>query len=252
VESERLGANIQSGVQARRATTSSIKPVVFWAIIMGGLFVLHSAKRGTHSRELTVLAIVFAVILVLGLLPRLLLWTVGTIGLVQINSPEFEQRIRKRYQAESSTLTDMGFDHLFFAGDDISIFRLLLIFPVLVVFSMSRHGVPMAVQNGSRLRTGNPVFLSRDKTAFAHTNALGVTFHTAFQDGTLLVTKNFGDDSRYISTIVGNAHPGASIGSLWTAHQERLQALVAEGRRIDRQSSFEAYSEIIHKEQTLG
>jgi hypothetical protein len=81
---------------------------------------------------------------------------------------------------------------------------------------------------------------------------LGITFHTAFQDGTLLVSKNFGDDTRYISAIVGNSCPGASIGSLWTAHKARLQALVAEGRRIDCQSSFQAYAEIIHKEQTRG
>jgi hypothetical protein len=189
-------------------------------------------------------------ILVLGLLPLLLQWSIGTIGLVQISSPEFEQRIRTRYQADTSALEELGFYHLFFAGDDISIFRLLLIFPLLVVFSMGRKGVPMTVQNGTRLRTGNPVFLSRDKTAFAHPNTLGITFHTAFQDGTLLVSKNFGDDTRYISAIVGNSQPGVSIGNLWTAHQERLQTLVAEGRRISGQTSFQAYAEIVHKDQT--
>jgi hypothetical protein len=66
------------------------------------------------------------------------------------------------------------------------------------------------------------------------------------------VTKNFGDDTRYIPSIVGNARPGASIGSLWAAHQQRLQALVAEGRRVDCQTSFQAYAEIVRKEQTRG
>jgi hypothetical protein len=251
VEGIRLEAQAQSGVQARRKTMSSIKTVVFWAFIMAVLFGLHPRKNGTHSRELIALAILVAVILVLNLLPLLLQWTVGTVGLVEIRSPEFEQRIRKRYETEISQLTDLGFYHLFFVGDDTSVFRLFLIFPALIVFTMWRKGVPMIVQNG-RLHTGNPVFLARDKTAFAHPNTLGITFHTAFQDGTLLVTKNFGNDARYIPSIVGNSRPGASIGSLWAAHQERLQALMAAGRRVDSQSSFQAYEEIIHKEQTRG
>lgn len=250
MESERLGASVQSSAQGQQKTASSIKTMVFWVLIMAGIFVLRSEKSGAHSRGILVLAIAAMVILVLGLGP-LLQWTVGTIGLVQISSPEFEQRIRTKYQAETSALTDLGFYHLFFAGDDISIFRLLLIFPIMVIFSMGRKGVPMTVQDG-RLRTGNPVFISRDKTTFAHPNSFGVTFHTAFQDKTLLVSKNFGDDSRYKSEIVGNSRPGASIGATWAAHQERLQALIAEGRRIDGQSSFQAYAEIIHKEQTRG
>jgi hypothetical protein len=126
----------------------------------------------------------------------------------------------------------------------------MLIFPAIVVFQMWLRDVPMTVQGGTKLLTGNPVFISRDKSAYAHPNSLGVTFHTAFQDGTLLVSKNFGDDTGYIPQIEGNSRPGASMSSTWAAHQERLQTLETEGKRVDRQTSFQAYAEIVRKEQT--
>lgn len=251
-ESERHEVITQTGARGKQKTAI---PIVA-GLILGFLLVLllkrsPAATHGLHVSSQMIATIFIAITIFLRSLPFLIQKTIGTIGLVQISSPEFEQRIRNRYQAETATLTDLGFYHLFFAGDDTSVFRILLIFPAMVVFSMWRKRVPMIVQGG-RLRTGNPVFLSRDKSAFAHPNSLGVTFHTAFQDGTLLVTKNFGDDTRYIPSIVGNARPGASIGSLWAAHQQRLQALVAEGRRVDCQTSFQAYAEIVRKEQTRG
>ena len=46
-----------------------------------------------------------------------------------------------------------------------------------------------------------------------------------------------------------NLFPGASMSRTWAAHQDRLQALETEGRQVDRQSSFQAYREIVLKEQ---
>jgi hypothetical protein len=164
VEREPLEVDAQSAAQAQRKTTSSIKSAAVWILILAGFFILESKTGRAHSRGLIVLAIAAMAILVLGLLPILLQWTVGTIGLVQISSPDFEQRIRSRYQAETSALAELGFYHLFFAGDDISIFRLLLIFPVMIVFSMAQRsahdrtgwdkiayrksGIPIERQNG--------------------------------------------------------------------------------------------------------
>jgi hypothetical protein len=104
--------------------------------------------------------------------------------------------------------------------------------------------------SGVRLLTGNPVFISRDKTAYAHPNSLGFTFHTQFRDGTIVVSKNFGDDRDYVSGVVGNSLPAASMSQTWTAHQERMEQLEAQGKHVDQQTSFESYREIILKEQT--
>jgi hypothetical protein len=43
---------------------------------------------------------------------RLVHWIVGSIGHVQICSPELERRIRTRYQSEIGQLTDLGFGYL--------------------------------------------------------------------------------------------------------------------------------------------
>jgi hypothetical protein len=247
--SERSAVNTQAGTRGKQ---KSVLPIIVAFVIGLGLVWLARGLPEQYKPKFDwhiILAICLAVMFILRMLPTFFDWTVGTIGLVQIFSPEFEQRARKRYQAEMALLTDLGFDLAFFVGDSTSVFRMLLIFPAIVVFDMWRNGVPMTVQNGTRLLTGNPVFISRDKSAYAHPNSFGFTFHTGFQDGTALVSKNFGDDTGYISSIVGNTCPAASAADTWAAHQKRLEELVAEGRRVDRQTSFQAYREIVLKEQ---
>jgi len=227
--------------------------VLITAVVTFVLVFLTKDVTGSHrsfASPRLLLPIFLGIMLFLRLLPYLFDWTVGKIDLVQISAPEFEQRIRARYQSETAQLTGLGFDQLFFVGDSSSVFRMLLILPAVVVYDMHRGGVPMTVQNGTRLLTGNPVFISRDKTAYAHPNNLGFTFHTRFQDGTILVSKNFGDASGYVPSIVGNSYPAATLSFVWTEHQKRTSELEAQGKRVDRQTSFDAYREIILKEQT--
>lgn len=249
-ENDRSAVNTQPGTRGKQIFALTI--VIAFVI---GLMLAWLARglpiryKPLFNRQI-ILAICAAVIIFLRMLPSLFDWTVGTIDLVQIFSPEFEQRARARYQAEMALLTNLGFDLAFFVGDSTSVFRMLLILPAIVVFQMWRGGVPMTVQNGTKLLTGNPVFISRDKSAYAHPNSLGFTFHTGFQDGTVLVSKNFGDDSGYIPAIVGNICPAASASDTWAAHQKRMAELEAEGKRVDRQTSFQAYREIVLKEQT--
>ncbi|MGA2277145.1 MAG: hypothetical protein ABSG00_06050 [Terracidiphilus sp.] len=253
MERESVGSqtNLQTGIQRKEQPAPRPGGAVILGVLLVGIFAgVQFSQYGLHHSRQVVLAILVVVALVLKLLPYLFHWTVGTIDLVQIFSPEFEQRIRARYQSESSQIIDLGFDQQFFAGDSTSVFRLILIFPAIVVFHMWRNRVPMTVKDGTTLLTGNPVFISRDKSAYAHPNSLGFTFHTAFQDGTLLVSKNFGSASGYIPAIVGNVCRAAGIGDTWASHQQRLQELVAQGRQVDRQSSFQSYREMVLKEQT--
>jgi hypothetical protein len=241
--------------QPQVANQSGPKPLLLFfvmALIALATFGLARGLAARHSLNFSprlLLAIIPAFVLFLRLLPILFDKTFGTIGLVQIFFPEFEQRIRMRYQSETARLADLGFDLLFFVGDSMSVFRLAMIFPAIVVLQMRKNRVPMAFR-GTMLLTGNPVFIYKDKTAYAHPNSLGFTFHTLFQDGTVLVSKNFGDDSDYIPAIVGNTCPAATVTETWTAHQNRKAELEAQGKRVDRQTSFDAYREIVLKEQT--
>jgi hypothetical protein len=175
----------------------------------------------------------------------------GGIEYVQIYSLEFEQRIRARYQSEWGQLTNLGFAPLFFYGEAFPLIRLLLLFPALVVLMMWLKREVMTVQSGTKFLAGYPVFVSGDKTAYAEANGLGVKFRTAFQDGTLLVTKNYGDATGYAPIAVVQGTKKASICDLWIEHQRRTQALEAEGKRIDRQISFQAFAEISHKEMAV-
>ena len=172
----------------------------------------------------------------------------GTIEHIQIFSPELEQRIRARYQSEISQLKDLGFDYLFSDGESFSLFRLVMLFPALIVFMMLCKREVMTVHDGTKILNCHPIFAARNRTAYACPGVFGVSFDTAFQDGTILLSKNSGDDNTRGAMIVINCCKGASIADTWARHQERIVALEAEGKRVDRQTSFQFYAEMSHKE----
>jgi hypothetical protein len=176
---------------------------------------------------------------------------IGTIEHVQIYNPEFEQRIRIRYQFEIAQFTNLGFTFLFSCGEAIPLIRLLLLFPALVVLMMWLKREVMTIHSGTKFLTGYAIFVSGDKTAYAEANGLGVKFRTAFQDGSILMTKNYGDATGYAPIVVVQGTKNASISDLWIEHQRRTQTLEAEGKRIDRQISFQAFAEISHKETAV-
>jgi hypothetical protein len=173
---------------------------------------------------------------------------VGRVEYVQVFSPEFEQRLRTRYQTEIKQLTDMPFDLVFFYGETFSIFRLFLLLPAIYVVDMWIRRVPLTLHGGARVLTGNPVFISRSKTSFAYPGYLGVRFYTAFQDGTLLVSKAFADKDMPAGPTIVKYAQKASIGDTWADHQKRIAELEAQGKLVDRQTSFQFYAEISHKE----
>ena len=108
----------------------------------------------------------------------------------------------------------------------------------------------MTIYQGTRLLNGNPVLVSRDKRAFAHPNGLGLSFHTAFRDGSVLASKDYGDgDGSSASQVSTKRYKGASIGELWSQHQRSVSLLETDGNPVDRQSTYDAYREIIRKEE---
>jgi hypothetical protein len=177
--------------------------------------------------------------------------TIGTIEYIPIYNPEFEQRIRMRYQSEIRQLTGLGFDQIFFYGESFLLIRLFLLFPALIVLMMLSKREVMTVQNGTKFLSGYPVFTSGDKTAYSQPSGLGIKFHTAFQDGVILMTKNYGDTRGYGPTVRVHSIREASIGETWAEHQRRVQMAEMDGKRVDRQISFQAFAEISHKETAV-
>jgi hypothetical protein len=72
-------------------------------------------------------------------------------------------------------------------------------------------------------------------------------FHTAFQDGTILMTKNFGGKTRYGPRVVTHIMKNASISNTWAEHQKQIKVLEAAGKQIDSQVSFQVYSDISYE-----
>jgi hypothetical protein len=170
----------------------------------------------------------------------------GAVKHLLIQSPAFEDRIRQRYRSEMSQLASLGFDQVFFFGEGFSAWRLLLVFPALTLITMLRKREALTLMNG-RVVMGYPIFAAGDKSAFAHPFALGVKFHTVFQDGTLLVSKTFAGDTVDRSGIVVEQRE-AGIGEMWDEHQQKIRELEAAGKRVNRDISFQAYSEISRRE----
>lgn len=171
----------------------------------------------------------------------------GPIEYVQIFSPPFAHRIQHRYCSESNQLSNLGFTPLFFYGEAVPLFRLLLIYPAFLFLIMWLNREVGTVQNRSRLLFGFPVFTSSNRTTYAHPNRLGVKFHTLFQDGTILLTKSFGGKTKYGPTVVLHRVTNGRIGDTWAEHQNQIQALEATGKQVDPEISFEAFARISHE-----
>jgi hypothetical protein len=179
---------------------------------------------------------------------RLLHWTFGKIDYIQIISPEYEQRIRIRYQSEIGQLQKLGFDYLFSYGESFQLIRLLLLLPAVAVIGSWRNRETISIQQGMKFVTGFPVLISTNKNAYAHSFGLGVKFYTTFQDGTLLVSKDFADGDFPSGPMIIKYAQKASISDTWIEHQKRIAALETEGKRVNHQTSFQAYAEISDKE----
>jgi hypothetical protein len=166
---------------------------------------------------------------------------------VQISSPAFEHRIQDRYRSESNQLSNLGFTPLFFYGEAFPLFRLLLIYPAILFLIMWLNREVITVLDGSKLLFGYPVFISNNRTTYAHPSQLGMKYHTAFQDGTILMTKNFGGKTKYGPRVVVHIMNNASIRDTWTEHLKQVQALEAVNKQINCQISFQAFSDISYE-----
>jgi len=178
---------------------------------------------------------------------RLIHWMVGEVGHVDVPDKELRERIRRRFQAEIGELTRLGFTWAFADGETISWLRFPLILPAITAFSLWREGIPAALHSGTRMLFGYPVLVSESEPAFANPSEDGVKFYTAFEDGTLLVSKNYDFPFTAAPGIVRQARK-ATIADAWKAHQERLRAMEAIGKAVDRRMGHRDYARLSKQE----
>jgi hypothetical protein len=71
-----------------------------------------------------------------------------------------------------------------------------------------------------------------------------MNYYTLFQDGTILMTKNFGGKRKYGPTVVVHRMENSGISDAWAEHQKQIQTLEATGKQIDPDISFQAFSKV--------
>jgi hypothetical protein len=173
-------------------------------------------------------------------------WLLGPTEYVQIAPLGIRRRIQKRYQSEIEQLRAMGFDPVFDFGQAFPLFRIFLVFPAILILLMWLHREVMGIQDRTKFVSAHPVFVARDKSALAHTFGLGTKFYTAFEDGTLLVSKSFKDRMPGGEGLVKHGKRG-TLEETWADHQGRIRAMEAQGKRINRQSGFDFYCSLLRR-----
>ena len=178
---------------------------------------------------------------------RFVHWVMGSIGHVWIRSPKLEQKIQTRYAADLAQLAEIGFEYVYSEGETFSILRFPLLLPALTAFGMWRAGEVLTLHGATKIMLATPVLVSKDQSTFSNPTKLGIKFYTAFRDGSLLVSKNYVDETTPPPGVMKNCRNG-TIGETWIAHQWRLRTLVEEGRSTLDDARFAAYVKVSDQE----
>lgn len=163
----------------------------------------------------------------------------GRIEYVQVDSPELERRVHFRYQEQIHQLTSLGFSPLFSVGQTFPVLRLLLLYPALILLIMLAKREVLSLR-GSRFLIAQPVFVSGDRSTYAHPSGLGLMLHTVFDDGTLLISTNYGEDSTG-PHFMRHSCNRATIADTWTHHQREFQEQAGLGNRVHMEINFPTY-----------
>jgi len=109
-----------------------------------------------------------------------------------------------------------------------------------------------SVHDRTSFLSAHPIFTSADRTTYAHPSSLGIKFQTAFQDGTILLTKSYADDAGYASmVIVQTVTGGESVSDTWSAHLKRIADLQIKRKPVENLISFDSYVEISRRAASL-
>jgi hypothetical protein len=169
----------------------------------------------------------------------MLLSLLGPPSFVEVFDLEFDRWIRIRYERDIGVLRALGFHYLCGYGESLSLLRLPLLFPAVLLVSRYRRHVPMTL-DGPRVISGFPLLVSADRTTYGVCGKPGFKLMTAFTDGTILVTENFADPYYGGPRIVKNSQP-SDPPEVWAAHRQRIESLLESGKRVHRDASYHAF-----------
>lgn len=162
---------------------------------------------------------------------------------VQIASSSLERRLQRRYRTEINQLAQVDFKPVFIFGESTSLYRLVLIYPI-ILYTIMLLNRETATVKGDRIIFGYPVLNSNDGKTYVYLMQLGLKFYTYFKDGSILLTKSFGGTTKYGSNVIFQRLCDASIHDVWMEHNNRVQQLEVDGKQAEDEISFAIFYRI--------
>ncbi len=250
---------VTQDVGARRAPASGQKAAaiyLFWGVLLAYRGIADLKIHSSHPSQAFFLVGVCLPILIglvfclLGLFLVFGMNSLGSVDYQEIADPRIEQRVRERYASEVDQLTSLGFNYTFTSGEAMSLSRMLLIYPAIVLLQARAHGAVLTLGRGGKILLAAPVLSSADGRAFGHPQSRGVTFYTAFRNGPLLVTKNYKIACCETAECVMQTSDG-TIAEAWQTHKQWLSKLETEANPANRDRDYQAYADMAHREDAF-
>ena len=179
------------------------------------------------------------------LLAKLMFRAMGRIEFEQTHSGSVVERVRRKRAADVAALEELGFEFLCCYSESFAAARLCLVGPLLVVLAMLRSEVIRL--RGGKVHCYYMLLVSKDRTAFGDATGLGVKFHTALSDGTMLVTANYGENALDGPRVFRRCRK-CEIREAWDEHRREVEAREGAGTRAIRDGGFAAFAELSHRE----
>ena len=169
-----------------------------------------------------------------------------SIAYVEQHDPHIQLRVRRRYSRECGALAAHGFEELCFYSEQLGAYSALKYLPLTLLMLFKRE----VLGGHGRFDSGGSYVLmcNRHPWTIALPLGLGVKFYTGFTDGTVLISASFASCLHPDSGSVVKYASKLPLDEIWTRHQQRVEELEGQGKKVLQALDFGHYVEMSRHE----
>jgi hypothetical protein len=158
-----------------------------------------------------------------------------------VTQHKLENVVKHRYASQIAALEKLGFGDLCIYVETAAPFSLVLAFPIVVMMLANREII--RIRGLLRFSIAHALLALEEYGAMAWVSAQGICFETNFTDGTWVrSTPRSSEDIGH--RIVVHKYPSRSTArDAWNFHQDKVDKLVLQGRRLNTNVQFADYVE---------
>jgi len=151
---------------------------------------------------------------------------------------EITDELRRRFASDISFLEKEGFRYSSLHQEVIYPFSLVFFFPIYIAMRMGDEIIK--IEPPLRISSFHITYASQADATYAYVYGLGCKFYTNFSDGTWLVSNTQLEVRNDKSVIILKYEPDMlpSTEVIWKRHQEKISELLAQGKYLNEQVSF--------------